>query len=169
MNSWYSNLRKNKWKMLKKWSSPKLISSQKNFVALMATKRVKDFVTLASSVYYLSLRQQKVLATMQCKHENAKFVTLFWEYFLAYFKEVNGDDAEYNPVGFVVDMAGANSIGLKNIFGPNISKKIKGCECHFRSGCNSKKSSMDANSLGEFKDLCEKLLLAATPVSYESA
>ena len=42
-------------------------------------KRVRDFVTLAASFYHPLLQSQVVLATMNCKHENHKFVGIFWQ------------------------------------------------------------------------------------------
>ena len=41
-------------------------------------KRVTLYTTLTASMYHPLLRKQVVLATMQCKHENTKFVTIFW-------------------------------------------------------------------------------------------
>ena len=40
-------------------------------------KRARDYVTLTASVYHPLLRKQVALATMQCKHENEKYVTIF--------------------------------------------------------------------------------------------
>ena len=40
-------------------------------------KRVKAFVTLTASVYHPLLRKQVILATMNCKHEDSKYVAEF--------------------------------------------------------------------------------------------
>ena len=42
-------------------------------------KRVRGFVTLTTSVYHPLLRSQIVLATMQCKHENNKFMEILYK------------------------------------------------------------------------------------------
>ena len=130
-------------------------------------KRTQLYVTLTASVYHPLLRQQKVLATMQCKHESEKFVTLFWTYFDECFKLVNGYDMPFHPLGFVVDMAGANFSGLSNVFGPEVLETIKGCEVHFRMCYERKRSLMDDDIYSAFIDHCEAVKLAASPVSYQ--
>ena len=49
-------------------------------------KRVKEFVTLTASVYHPLLRNQIVLATMNCKHEDDIYVATFWRKFNESFK-----------------------------------------------------------------------------------
>ena len=44
-------------------------------------KRVIGYTTLTASMYHPLLRRQVVHATMQCKHENTKFVSIFWKQF----------------------------------------------------------------------------------------
>ena len=132
-------------------------------------KRVRDFVTLTASVYHPLLRKQKVLATMQCKHENEKYVTMFWNLFNECFKLINGDAESFNPVGFMVDMAGANFNGLNNIFGDGILDRIKSCEFHFRQSYEKRCRLMDDETKTLFKGHVEAMMYAASPVSYEVA
>ena len=51
-------------------------------------KRVCDYVTLTASFYHPTLQKPVVLATMQCKHNNEKFIETFWKQFNEAFNQV---------------------------------------------------------------------------------
>ena len=51
-------------------------------------KRVRAYVTLTASFYHSLLQQQVVRTTMQCKHENEKFIGIFWEQFNEAYKQI---------------------------------------------------------------------------------
>ena len=75
-------------------------------------KRVRGFVTLTASVYHPLLRSQIVLAIMQCKHENNKFVEIFWCMFNHAYKVVNDIEKQFPPTSWCTDMASSNFTGI---------------------------------------------------------
>ena len=68
-------------------------------------KRVRGFVTLTASMYHPLLQRQTILATTQCKHENKKFVEIFWRVYNRAYKDINGEGKQFNPIGWCADMA----------------------------------------------------------------
>ena len=72
----------------------------------------------------------------------------------------------FNPSGWSTDMAGANLVGIKNVFGANALKRVKTCEFHFKQNQNKRARELDEESSQEFKDMCEALLAAQTVNGY---
>ena len=75
-------------------------------------KRVKTFVTLTASVYHLLLKKQIVLATMNCKHKDSKYVAKSWRTFREAFKKTNGAEKHFSPTGWLSDMVSAKCLWL---------------------------------------------------------
>ena len=66
-------------------------------------------------------------------------------------------------------MAGANLVGIKNIFGADALKRVKTCKFHFKQNRNRRARKLDEESSQEFKDMCEALLVAQTVDGYTVA
>ena len=94
-------------------------------------KRVRGYATLTASRYNPLLQRQIILATMQCKHENKKFVEIFWRVFKKAHKDVNGEDTNFNPIGWCTDMSTSNFTGISAIYGDSVLNKMNGCKFHF--------------------------------------
>ncbi|CAB4038137.1 Hypothetical predicted protein [Paramuricea clavata] len=58
-------------------------------------------------------------------------------------------------------MAGANLIGIKDIFGNEALERVKTCEFHYKQNVNRRARLIDAESAEEFKK-CEAMLQAQT-------
>ena len=69
-------------------------------------RRVKDFITLTTSLYLTLLKRQITLATMEYKHEDSRHAKLFWNLYNDVYKEVNNTTLKYEPVCWCSDMAG---------------------------------------------------------------
>ena len=127
-------------------------------------KRVRDFVTLTASMYHPLLQSQITLATMQCKHENDKFVEVFWKKFNEAYRTIN--DCNFNPIGWCTDMCTSNFNGIRAIYGEDVLQKMNGYEFHFNESVQKQAKSLD----GEFKDtflaLANDLLRSTTPEGY---
>ena len=90
-------------------------------------KRVRGYATLTASMPNPLLQRQIIHATMQCKHDNKKFVEIFWRVFnKAYskaYKDVNGEDINFNPIGWCTDMSTSNFTGTNAIYGDRCTEE----------------------------------------------
>jgi hypothetical protein len=57
-----------------------------------------------------------------------------------------------NPTGWSTDMAGANLVGIRDVFGSEAFKRVKTCEFHFKQNHNKKARELHEESAQEFKD-----------------
>ena len=109
-----------------------------------------------------------MLATIKCKHENEKFVTIFWKTFCDAFQEVNGAALTFNPRGWCVDMATCNFSGVCSVFGNGVLNRMKGCEFHYRQSYTSRSKGLQVEFAGQFDHYAKELLYASTPTVYET-
>ena len=75
-----------------------------------------------------------LLAVMETESENTEMVTLFFNLFNEFLKEVTGDRS-YNflPHGFMVDEAGANFNTIQAVFGKEMLAYTVTCQWHFKA------------------------------------
>ena len=131
-------------------------------------KRCRNYTTLTASVYHPLLRKQVPLAIMETEGEDSRNVSLFWKIFQEALRKKIGQDVSFNPIGFCTDMAGANLVGIKDVFGAEALKRVKTCEFHFKQNVNKKARRLDTESGEEFKSMCEALLQAQTTSEHAS-
>lgn len=132
-------------------------------------KRCKGFVSLTASVYHPLLRKLIPLATMDCETEDSCSVELFWNNFNEVLRKESQDkDYVFNPRSWVTDMAGSNMEGLRRSIGPHAVERVKTCEFHFKD-CRNRQARKLKEDRRNFKNLCNRLLEAESPVSYEKA
>ncbi len=121
-------------------------------------KRCRNFTTLTASVYHPLLKKQIPLAVMETEAEDSSCISLFWNIFQeALRKEIPGSNVIFNPIGFCTDMAGANLVGIKEVFGDEALERVKTCEFHYKQNVNKKARLLDTESGDEFKEKCEAL------------
>jgi predicted nucleic acid-binding Zn finger protein len=133
-------------------------------------KRCRGLVSLTASVYHPVLKKLIPLATMECEGENSNTVQLFWECFNEILRKESGNnDYQFNPRGWITDMAGSNIEGLKRVFGSDVVGRIKSCEFHFKECRNRQSRKLGDEDRSNFKRLCNRLLQAPSPVSYTKA
>lgn len=133
--------------------------------------RCKGLVTLTASVYHPILRKQVVLASMECESESTETVALFWTMFNEMLSKIAGVQGfVFNPRGWCSDMAGSNLHGIKEVFGEDALRKVKGCEFHFKECRNRHARTLGSEETRQkFKKLCDALLSSASPSAYYSA
>ena len=68
---------------------------------------------------------------MEVKGETSEMVALFWKTFAHVVSNVKGHSYLFNPRGFLVDEAGCNFNGIKEVFGENGLSKACSCQFHF--------------------------------------
>ena len=84
-------------------------------------------------------------------------------------QKVSGNiNEKFNPLGWCTDMAGANMVGICNVFEESAKCRIKSCEFHFKDHRNKKANMLDADSSDEFKILCQELLESVTEKQYDN-
>ena len=132
-------------------------------------KRCRNYTTLTASVYHPLLKKQIPLAVMETEAEDSRCVTLFWTLFQESLSKATTSTCTFNPTGWSTDMAGANLVGIRDVFGSEALKRVKTCEFHFKQNRNKKARELDEESAQEFKDLCEALLIAQTADGYAAA
>ena len=106
---------------------------------------------------------------METEAEDSQCITLFWTLFQEALGKVTSTTNVFNPSGWSTDMAGANLVGIKNVFGADALKRVKTCEFHFKQNRNKRARELDEESSQEFKDMCEALLVAQTVNGYAAA
>ena len=133
-------------------------------------KRVRNFTSLTASVYHPLLRKQKILATMECKGENADTVVQFWTYFNDALSEYAGRQVIFNPIGWSADNGGAITSGIKEVFGVSGLSRLKTCEFHFRDSVNKRANAMSSQEAkATFKSLAAELLKSITVAGYHQS
>ncbi|CAB3991211.1 Hypothetical predicted protein [Paramuricea clavata] len=132
-------------------------------------KRCRNYTTLTASVYHPLLKKQIPLAVMETEAEDSRCVTLFWTLFQELLTKATTSTCTFNTTGSSTDMAGANLVGIRDVFGSEALKRVKTCEFHFKQNRNKKARELDEESAKEFKDLCEALLIAQSADGYAAA
>ena len=132
-------------------------------------RRCRNYTTLTASVYHPLLKKQISLAIMETEAEDSQCITLFWTLFQEALGKATSTSNAFNPSGWSTDMAGANLVGIKNVFGADALKRVKTCEFHFKQNRNKRARELDEESSQEFKDMCEALLVAQTVNGYTAA
>lgn len=132
-------------------------------------KRCRNYTTLTASVYHPLLKKQIPLAVMETETEDSRCVTLFWRLFQEALGKATTSTCTFNPTGWSSDMAGANLVGIRDVFGSEALKRVKTCEFHFKQNRNKKARELDQESSQEFKDMCDALLVAQTADGYATA
>ena len=100
-------------------------------------KRCRNYTTLTASVYHPLLKKQVPLTVMETEAEDARCIMLFWTLFQeALQKASSNENNKFNPSGWSMDMADANLIGIKDVFGSEALNQVKTCEFHFKQNRN---------------------------------
>ena len=121
-------------------------------------------------MYRSLLRKQIALATMETESENTETVTFFWSLFNEVLRKVSGNNLkEFNPIGWCMDMAGANMAGIVDVFGDDSKQRIKSCEFHVKDHRNKMSKMLDPESSEVFLTLCNSLLESTTSSAYDDA
>ena len=64
---------------------------------------------------------------METDAEDSQCITLFWTLFQEALGKATSTSNVFNPSGWSTDMAGANLVGIKNVFGADALKRVKTC------------------------------------------
>ena len=107
--------------------------------------------------------------TMQCKHENDKFVEIFWRMFNQAYKVANDTEKLFTPTGWCTDMASSNITGIAVVYGNSISDRMNGCEFHYNQSVQRQMRSLDDPHRTTFNSLAKDLLRSTTPEAFTKA
>ena len=132
-----------------------------------AHKRCAGFKTLGLFVYHPALRKILKLASMEVRKEDTTNIKLFWQLFNEVLTKVNGKPTYFNPKGIMVDEAGPNYCGVKEVFGQQYcDDKVVGCQLHYKKNVHLKSHRIPESYKAEFVYNCFKLCSAVTVSKY---
>ena len=99
---------------------------------------------------------------MEAEREDSENIELFWMLFNEALSQATGTkDTVFIPIGWCVDMAGANMNGLERVYGKEVLERVKSCEFHFKENRNKMAQKLkDNEEAQQFKELCDALLAA---------
>ena len=87
MTSMFSRHHQHKWNSLRKCIATVTTFFMTHITFLMGI--ISMFGTTTANFYHPLLQKQVVLATMQCKHKNEKFIGIFWEQLRETYKQIH--------------------------------------------------------------------------------
>ena len=130
-------------------------------------RRCRNFKTLTLWTYTAATNSIVRLATMEVEHENTECIELFLSIYNEVLAEVSGIVGyKFNPIGFLVDAAGANFAGLEKVFGHEVCKKIVTCQWHYLRDVKRTLTKICADDKLHFMQLAQDLMQAATMKEY---
>lgn len=132
-----------------------------------AHKRCIGFKTLGLFVYHPALRKILKLASMEVRSEDTVNIALFFKLFNEILSKVNGSPIAFNPKGIMVDEAGGNFQGIRQVFGQDyLDEKVVSCQLHFKKNVHNKSFRIPESYRQEFVSICFDLCRAATVQKY---
>ena len=116
------------------------------------------------------LKRQIPLAVMEAEKEDSDNIEMFWKLFNEALNSETGQE-KFTPIGWCTDMAGANMNGIKKVFGSEaVEQRVKSCEFHYKENRNKMAAKLrDGVDAEIFKSLCDDLLMANLPETYNAA
>ena len=99
-----------------------------------AHNRCRDFISLALWVYHTSMRKLLKLACMECRTESSQTIGMFFKIWNKALMVASKKTTPYffNPRHIMVDSAGSNYRGIKEVYGLNyMNHKLISCQWHF--------------------------------------
>ena len=82
-------------------------------------KRVNNKTTLTLSIYHLLIRNQVILATLNCEGKNKENAELFWR---CWEEPLGGKNESncFNPTDIILDEKGSNWKAVENVYGKEL-------------------------------------------------
>ena len=107
--------------------------------------RCKDFVSLGLWFRHPSMRRIVKLARMEIKKEDTLSITIFFRKFNEMLQWImQKSDYMFNPKNIMMDEAGANFAGVRNVFGQQfVDEKCITCQWHFLTNMHEHKNEIE--------------------------
>ena len=126
--------------------------------------RCKDFVSFGLWFRHPSMQRIIKLAGMETKKEDTEAITLFFSKFNEMLRRImQKTDYNFNPKNLMMDEAGANFNGVKNVLGQKfVDDKCITCQWHFMRNMNEHKFEIDERFRQDFMKYAEDLCTVKT-------
>lgn len=136
-----------------------------------AHNRCRDFISLALWLYHTSMRKLLKLACMECRTESSQTIGMFFKIWNKALAVASGRSTPYffNPKHIMVDSAGSNYRGIKEVFGLNyMNHKLISCQWHFLNIMEQVAVTIEnEKDRTEFLQLCHALCQKKTVDEYK--
>ena len=131
--------------------------------------RCKDFVSLGLWLRHPSMRRIVKLAGMETKKEDTVSITIFFKKFNEMLQRITQkEDYMFNPKNIMMDEAGANFAGVKNVFGQKfVDEKCITCQWHFLTNMHEHKHEIEEKFRDEFLNLAQQLCTRKTVPEFD--
>ena len=122
--------------------------------------RCKEFISFGLWFRHPSMRRVVKLAGMEMKKEDTEAITIFFSRFNDMLRRITQKpDYNFNPKNLMMDEAGANFAGVKNVLGQKfVDDKCITCQWHFMRNMQEHKFEIDEKFREDFlryaKELC---------------
>ena len=80
----------------------------------------------------------------------------------------NETDELYDPVGWCTDMASTNVLGIKDVYGEEGVKKMKGCGFHYSQSVERQMKQLEEPQRSNFYNFSQLLHRSATTAAYKA-
>ena len=135
-----------------------------------AHSRCRDFISLALWLFHTSMRKLLKLACMECRSESTETIALFFKLWNEALMAAGDKNTTYrfNPKNIMVDSAGANYGGIREVFGLQyMTNKVLSCQWHFLHVMEQSISSLAEADQEEFMRMCHSLCQKKTIAEYQ--
>ena len=124
----------------------------------------KDFISFGLWFRHPSMRQVIKLAGMETKKEDTQAITLFFSKFNEMLRWImQKSEYNFNPKNLMMDEAGANFAGVKNVLGQKfVDDKCITCQWHFMRNMNEHKFEIEENYRDDFLRYAQELCVVNT-------
>ena len=126
--------------------------------------RCKDFISFGLWFRHPSMRRVVKLAGMETKKEDTQAITIFFSKFNDMLRRITQkSDYNFNPKNLMMDEAGANFAGVKNVLGQKfVDDKCITCQWHFMRNMNEHKFEIAEEWREEFLNYAKELCIVKT-------
>ena len=94
-------------------------------------KRVNNMTNLTLSIYHPLIKNQIILATLNCGEENKENAEIFWR---CWEKALCGknESISFKPTGIIIDEQSSNWKAVENLYGKELLHRCYSCKFHFK-------------------------------------
>ena len=126
--------------------------------------RCKDFVSFGLWFRHPSMRRVIKLAGMETRKEDTQAITMFFSKFNEMLRRITRkSDYNFNPKNIMMDEAGANFAGVKNVLGQKfVDDKCITCQWHFMRNMNEHKFEIAEDLREDFLKNAQELCIVKT-------
>ena len=126
--------------------------------------RCKDFVSFGLWFRHPSMQRVIKLAGMETRKEDTQAITMFFSKFNEMLRRITRkSDYNFNPKNIMMDEAGANFAGVKNVLGQKfVDDKCITCQWHFMRNMNEHKFEIAEDLREDFLKNAQELCIVKT-------